>query len=348
MLNVSNDASRKVNTKENKKIETQDENLKSNINPSDFIPLDKDFTPNKSHTRQQRDRSQQKTSHYKTSYYNSNRYQTRGVYNGNNTLASSKAGNIALRGHYNKNTHTNYTGNIASNYQSLNGEPNNYNRTKRKRDSSAISTHGGGGKNQNQNLSDLGTSADSTKPCDELNIIATKDYQPKYNLSTKSSGTAQGGVPPPLQETSLKEDITSNNEACKGQNHDFSKRHHTLIETKENTSNPENFNGIQFTNSKEKSQNKSPISIKNYSDLKNTSTKRSQQDVDLKSKAPNDFSASIKSQNNKENTKIKSFFNTGATSDNERQNKSNAFSTAQKFPVWHREKPYGGGVIGYE
>lgn len=344
MLSASNDASRKVNTKENKKNENQDENLKSHIQPSDYIPLDKDFPPNKSQTRQQRDRSQQKSSHYKTSYYNSNRYQSRGVYNGNNTLASSKAYNNGIRGHYNRNTHTNYTGNPASNYQSLNAEPNNYNRTKRKRDSSAISTHEGNGKTHNKTLSDLGTSADSIKPCDELSIIATEDNQPKNNLSTKSKCTAQGAFPRSLQETSLKEDITSNNEACKGQNLDCSKRHHILVETKENS---ESLDGIQLTNSKEKSHNKSPVSAQNYSDLKNTSAKRSQQDVYFKSKATNDFSASIKNQNNKENTKIKSFFNTGGTHENERDNKNNAFATAQKFPVWHREKPYGGGVIGY-
>ena len=94
-------------------------------------------------------------------------------------------------------------------------------------------------------------------------------------------------------------------------------------------------------------QNNSLISTQNYCDVKSTSTKRTQHDVNLKSKSPKDCSATIKTQNNKENTKIKSFFNTGDTHNNAAQNNTNAFETAQKLPVWHREKPYGGGVIGY-
>ena len=349
MLNTSNDASRKVSTKENKKIENHDENLKSNIYQSDFIPLDKDFPPTKTPTRQQRDRSQQKFNNHKTSYYNnSNRYQTRGVYNGNNTLPLSKTGNNPLRGHHNKNTHTNYTGNLASNYPSLNAASNNYTRTKRKRDSSAISTHGGGAKNQIKNLSDPDTSAHSNKPSDELSEIATKEYQPKYNLSTKPKCTSQVGASQSLQETSHKEGIASSNEDCKSGNLDCSKRY-SLNETKENPRNLKNCDCCQLTNIKEKLHNNSPISTQNSNELKNTSIQRSQEDVYLKSESSKDFSAT-KSHANKENTKNKScLLNKDRPHDHEpgnKGNKTNAFASAQRFPVWHRGKPYGGGVIG--
>ena len=190
MLNNSNDACSKVNDKEiQKNIEKNNEAFKSKGEASDFIPLDKDVPSMKVPLRQQRDRGQQKSYYHKTtSYYNSNRYQNRGMLNGNGATATYKSGSNTTKGHHLKNTHTNYIGSAAnSSYQNVNGV-SNYNRTKRKRDSSAISAHERSGKNENIANRRLDASADSTISCKTLNVSAIKEDKSKDFLQIEASG----------------------------------------------------------------------------------------------------------------------------------------------------------------
>ena len=144
MLKNSNDASCTDRSNENsKKLENKEESSSSTFGSDEFIPIDKDAPSSKVDSKYQRDRSQQKYNHYKNNYYNTNRYASRNGFNGNGS-SGNKSGNNSIRGHHYKNTHSNYHGNLTNNYAGANAAVTGYNRTKRKRDSSAISVHGEG------------------------------------------------------------------------------------------------------------------------------------------------------------------------------------------------------------
>ena len=161
MLKNSNDASCKDKSNENsKKLEIKEGSSSSTFGSDEFIPIDKDAPSTKVDPKYQRDRSQQKYNHYKNNYYNTNRYPSRHGFNGNGS-SGNKSGNSSIRGHHYKNTHSNYHGNLTNNYVGANAAVNSYNRTKRKRDSSAISVHGEG-QTQTKNVPCADTSNNSS------------------------------------------------------------------------------------------------------------------------------------------------------------------------------------------
>ena len=203
MLKNSNDASCTDRSNENsKKLENKEGSSSSTFGSDEFIPIDKDAPSTKVDPKYQRDRSQQKYNHYKNNYYNTNRYASRNGFNGNGS-SGNKSGNNSIRGHHYKNTHSNYHGNLTNSYVGANAAVNSYNRTKRKRDSSAISVHGEG-QTQMKNVPCADSSNDSSS------IVST---DVKANKSTSDDQSARKNTE--IREDTQKQDEDDNNHSSK-------------------------------------------------------------------------------------------------------------------------------------
>ena len=352
MLNNSSEGSKKVDDDISPKHaeKKHDEALTSNAQ-SDFIPFDKDGAsvkvPIRSH-----DRVQHKSYHHRT-YYNSNRYQSR---NGSNTFCHS--------------THTDYTVNSTNNSHRISSVEPNYNRTKRKRDSSAISAHKGNGKNQSQRGNSVKTTPTATSgyktPCNSFNSSSSKENQSKYNLKSKPQHSVsrqnevQGAVKEPeivclktkcsansahrgdslvpgeerqhVKVNGCIVPITNRNEECK-------KRPEQCIEPSDNAVHVEINPRLTFTGSKTLNKADSFISTDSHS----------QQNAYLTPKAVQEFPTSVTNLSNRENSKSKPHSsNTKASKTNGilNQGSGSSHEIGQKTVVWYRGKPYGGGVIG--
>ena len=375
MLNNSSDAYGKVNDKESQKnIDNHAEGLKTNVEASDFIPLDKDV-PSVKTPLKQRERGQQKSYYHKTSYYNSNRYQNRGTLHGNSVTATYKTGSNTLRGQHLKNTHINYVGSgVNSSYQNVNGA-SNY-RTKRKRDSSAISAHGRNGKNQGKNgnivNTNLDASAESTISCKSLTASAIKDYQSKHEVTSKPHSVSPqieaSGCVHESQAAFTKERcnndqgtsiqhvqrniVKTNNKEAFTINQECSKRHQKYTEPQDHSNNDEEIDCSQaHTGGDAPDKKNSSVSINAYGHVSNELNSRSQENVYLKSKEPLKFHTTLTNSANKENAKTKSYSPYIVTSPadglrDKYQYSCSSPATGEQPPVWYRGKPYGGGAIG--
>merc|ERR1712223_980247 len=103
-----------------------------------------------------------------------------------------------MGGHHYKNTHSNYHGNLTNNYVGANAAVNSYNRTKRKRDSSAISVHGEG-QTQTKNV-----------PCaDNSNNSSIVSIDVKANSSMSDAQSARNNTE--TREDTQEQDEDDNN-----------------------------------------------------------------------------------------------------------------------------------------
>ena len=333
MLNNSSDVSRKMNSKENlKKCESHDETLNLKFEQNDFIPLDKELSLSKGSIRHQRDRSQQRIAHHRTSYYNTNRNQNRGVFSGNNLSVSN-----TLKGNHNRNPHSNYTGHFSNSYQNSNGAPNNYNRSKRKRDSSAISTQYSKNQMKNGSITSIQSdvSIDSQGPCGTSKLNVENDYHTKNGVS----GPLSSNESSPKKLGPIPIDEVYNDCNLKG-----TKTHHKHNLPKELEATFDKVDSNQATEADKK------FNCTHSTDLSKSHTKRgdepsqgSHQNVFSVSKTNEDFKKSNTRHEETENEKAKKALNINCQT---RFGNEILSRILPHHPVWYRGKPYGGGIIG--
>ena len=335
MLKNSNDASCKDKNKEiDKKLDIKEKSLNPCFGSDEFIPIDKDVPETKEESRHQRDRSQQKFNHYKTNYYNTNRYPNRNGFN-SNSLPGNKSGNTLIRGHQYKNTHVNYHGNLNNSYTGVNAGASNYNRSKRKRDSSAISVHGEG-RNHNRNILYQDTS----------NVISEGKLSTDGHTSTSPSDNRapQGDASLVGSEIQVDADDDDSN---------LSTRNNSIAKTKQSKVAPDA--NVLSNNSLSKetghSENRKPcnesLGSHNFPITNDKNVHRSHIYGKSKTSANIDFS---RKRDYKENIGIKTHpEHKSLRSKNEGHlnlQSINSGITEKQIPVWFKGKAYGGGVIG--
>ena len=340
MLKNSNDASCKDKNKENtKKLENKVESLNPTIAADDFIPIDKDVPQAKIESRQQRDRSHQKFNHYKANYYNTNRYPNRNGFNSNSS-SSGKSGHT-LRGHHYKNTHTNYHANSTNSYSGANAAVNSYNRTKRKRDSSAISVHGEG-KNHVKNISHVDTSIDNPE------INTPTDYESFATIIHCPTSQANEV----LVAAKIQEQLDDGNCNQDGKEHANSKKKQSKVAEEPNCSINEQL--YQDGHREKWKQRNASFSTQTCQSIKDKNVSRSQTNSHAKSKTE-DLDCSVRKRDNKDNIGLKSPLENQSTLSKNGLNQNipgikdsgiNTSISGSQTPVWFKGKPYGGGVIG--
>ena len=335
MLKNSNDASCKDKNKEiDKKLDIKEKSLNPCFGSEEFIPIDKDVPETKEESRHQRDRSQQKFNHYKTNYYNTNRYSNRNGFNSNG-LPGNKSGNTLIRGHQYKNTHVNYHGNLNNSYTGANAGANNYNRSKRKRDSSAISVHGEG-KNHNRNISYQDTS----------NVIPESKSSADGQASTSPSDNRAAQGDASLVESELQVDGDDDNFYLSTKNNPIAKTKQSKVDGDAKLISNNSLSNETGHSEKRKTCNES-LSTHNFPIINDKNVHRSHIYGKSKTSADIDFS---RKRDYKENTGIKTHLDLkNLRSKNEGHlnlQSINSGITDKQIPVWFKGKAYGGGVIG--
>ena len=312
MLNNSADVSQAANSKNRKKLLNHDGALKHKNAESDFIPLDKEDSENNSQSRYQRDRSHQK-SYYKNSYYNGNRYQNRGVYNGNHGSTYKNASN-SLKGHP-KHSYGGPSSQFAStSHPNGNNTSNSYPRTKRKRDSSAISSSG---RDQTQSKKD-----DINTHSDTISSFQV----PKVSLSEKAIEEIQFKNKT-LPQSTVKSLISTD----------------ALLPNKTLETTSQDNVQIESTTKGGNKTSKHPESAEKRKANENIDSnvicgKNEELHYDKKE--------SIEDKENAVNTPIISIAENFKEKLQDEIGNGDAFAAKSQTPVWYRGRPYGGGAIG--